>query len=266
MEWLRRASSALRVVSPERDRPDRPTSEAGRCELDRVEFGQPRRRGGRGPVLLAALALLALALLTAGCSVDGQATAGGSEDLTARSLAPADFPDHTATRLPAPAVPAALADLSGRPLHGSVTPAECTPRLISPDGAVVIVGPDPATSTATFTSAVVHVDDSLDQVTGLARRCPRTVTGSAPTAVTVVTTEVLPAPNRSGNQTAALRRTMTTGGAESPLITGTTGLMAQQDGIRVIVEYRHQGADEMSAEAGASLDALFDSAITAAFG
>ncbi|UVF77752.1 hypothetical protein [Gordonia mangrovi] len=213
-----------------------------------------------------AVALVTLAVLAVGCSVDGEATAGGSADLSARSVAPVDFPADSATRLPAPAVPGALADLTGRPLHGSVTPPDCTPRGVSADGAVVLVGPDPATSTATFTSAVAYADRPLDQVTGLARRCPRTITGSAPTAVTIVMTEVLPAPQRSGLATAALRRTMTTGGSESPLVTGTTSVMAQRDGVRVIVEYRHQGADPMSADAGASLNALFDSAVAAAFG
>lgn len=220
-----------------------------------------RRRVGWGPG-----ALVFLAILAVGCSVDGEATAGGSADLSARAVAPSDFPGATATRLPAPAVPGALADLTGRPLHGTVTPPDCTSRGVPSDGAVVLVGPDPATSTATFTAAVVHADVPLDQVTGLARRCPRTITGSAPTAVTITSTEVLPAPQRSGLSTAALRRTLATGGSASPLVTGTTSVIAQRDGIRVIVEYRHQGAGRMSADAGASLDALFDSAVEAAFG
>ncbi|MEE4022852.1 hypothetical protein V1Y59_07165 [Gordonia sp. PKS22-38] len=198
--------------------------------------------------------------------MDGEATSGGRQDLSPLAVAPADFPAGTATRLPAPAVPAALADLTGRPLHGSVDPADCTPHEVPADGAAILVGPDPATSTATFTAAVVHVDDRLAEVTELAGRCPRTTTGAAPTATSTVLTEVMPAPDRGSVDTSALRRRLTTGGGEAPLITATTTLLAQQDGIRVIVEYRQQGAGPMTAETGAELDALFDRAVTAAFG
>ncbi|AZG44173.1 hypothetical protein [Gordonia insulae] len=212
------------------------------------------------------IVLAAACLVIAGCTVDGQASAG-AVDLSPRAVPSTDFPGGSASRVPPPAVPGALADLTGRPLHGSVIPAQCTPAAVSADGAAVLVGPDPAASTATFTEAIVHADVPLDEVTALARRCPRTASGSSPTAMSAVITEVLPAPRRSGVATGAERRQLTTGGTGSSAITtSTTTLLAQRDGVRVIVEYRHQGAAPMSAQAGARLDALFSRAVDAAFG
>ena len=94
----------------------------------------------------------AVCLLMAGCSVDGQASAG-PEDLAGRAVSPADFPAGSASPVPAPAVPAALADLTGRPLHGSVAPMDCTPTAVPAAGGSVLVGPSPTNSSATFTSA-----------------------------------------------------------------------------------------------------------------
>lgn len=210
--------------------------------------------------------VVALCLALSGCSVDGQATAGAG-DLAEKSVSPRAFPGGTASRVPAPAVPAALADLTGRPMHGSVAPPECTPVAVSSDGAVVLVGPSPTIPTATFTSAVAHAGDTVDDVTELAGRCPHTTSGSAPTAESAVTTEVVPAPGRDAVQTGAIRRTISTGGpGAAPMITSTTTLMAQREDVRVLVDYRQQGGEAMSPEAGAQLDALFDAAVDAAFG
>lgn len=208
----------------------------------------------------------ALCTALSGCSVDGQATAGAG-DLAENAVSPSAFPAGTATRVPAPAVPGALADLIGRPLNGSVSPADCTPVALPSDGAVVLVGPSPTTPTATFTSAVAHAANSVDDVTELAGRCPHTTSGSVPTAASAVSTEVVPAPGRDSVQTGAIERTITTGGPGAPpMITSTTTLMAQREGVRVLVEYRRQGGGAMTPETGAQLDALFDDAVDAAFG
>ncbi|MGV9713408.1 hypothetical protein ACWDTI_22420 [Gordonia sp. NPDC003424] len=221
-----------------------------------------RRRPVLGPIVVLVACLAAMA-----CTVDGQAVAG-SADLTARSVTADDFPAG-ATRVPTPAVPDALADLTGHPLHGGVTPADCTPPAVSATGAVLYVGPDPATSTATFSTAVVHVSAALSGVIDQARRCPRYITGSAPTAASLVTTDVpaAPASTAPGVRTGALHRQSTTGATgSSAMVTTMDTLLAQKDGVRVLVEYRHQGNTPMSAAASGQLRSLFDKAVHAAFG
>ncbi|GAB88298.1 hypothetical protein [Gordonia rhizosphera] len=214
------------------------------------------------------IAALVAALAVLGCTVDGEAVAG-SPDLSSKSVSPDDFPGGSATQVPTAAVPAALADLTGHPLHGTVVPPDCLPAAVSADGAVVLVGADPATSTATFTSAVVDSSQTLRELTDQARRCPRYVVGSAPTAFSTVTTEVRDAPQQPRVSTAALTRLIATGGLDtsgsSSLSTSTTTLLAQRNDLRVIVEYRHQGAGPMSATATEQLDELFDKAVEAAF-
>ncbi|MFW0784802.1 hypothetical protein AAFP35_09785 [Gordonia sp. CPCC 206044] len=207
-------------------------------------------------------------LMVLGCTVDGEATAG-SPDLSSRSLTAADFPDGAASRVPATAVADALADLTGHRMHGDVVPPDCMPYAVSAEGAAVMVGPDPRTSTATFTSAVVRAGRGLSDVASQARRCPRYLAGSAPTAVSTVTTRVVPAPTQRGITTTGLQRDIATGGVEaagsSSTTTGTTTLMAQRNGVRVITEYRHQGGGAPSATTRKQLDALFDKAVDRAF-
>ncbi|MFW0797367.1 hypothetical protein AAFP30_26415 [Gordonia sp. CPCC 205515] len=221
-----------------------------------------RHRPVVGPLVVLAACLAAMACTT----VDGNAVAGSS-DLSAKSVAADVFPAG-ATRVPTPAVPGALADITGRPLHGTVTPADCTPPAVPSAGAVVFVGPDPATSTATFTTAVVHADQSLDDVVNQARRCPRFVSGASPTASSLVTTDVLPAPKVAGSvRTGAWQRQVTTGATgSSAMVTATKLLMAQRNGVRVLVEYRQQGSDPISSAASGQLNALFGNAVEAAFG
>lgn len=227
-----------------------------------------RTRAGRrrcpvvGPIVVLAACLAAMACTT----VDGHAVEG-SADLGAKSVSADAFPAG-ASRVPTPAVPGALADLTGHPLHGTVTPGDCTPPSVSSAGAVVYVGPDPATSTATFTTAVVHTDQSLTDVLAQARRCPRFVSGTTPTASSLVTTDVLPAPEIAGSaSTGAWQRQSTTGATGSAaMVTGTRMLMAQRHGVRVLVEYRHRGTGPISATASGQLDALFGNAVQSAFG
>ncbi|MGC4963767.1 hypothetical protein [Gordonia sp. DT101] len=225
-----------------------------------------KRHQLRRPVVLAPLLVGTAILVASGCTVDGQGVAGAA-DLSGDSVAASDFPGGSASRVPAPAVPAALADITGRPLHGSVTPPQCTPAGLPSDGAAVLVGSDPDDSTATFTSAVTRAGKSLADVTTQARNCPRVLSGSAPTATSLVTVQVLQAPKAQSVDTAGLRRQIATGNVgSSALTTGTTALMAQRRGVRVTVEYRHQGAEPMSARESDQLAALFDKAVDAAFG
>lgn len=208
--------------------------------------------------------LFAGCLTAMACTVDGKAVAGSS-DLSSRSVTADAFPAG-ASRVPGPAVTGALADLTGHPLNGGVTPADCAPPAVTSDGAVVYVGPDPTTSTATYSTAVVHARGSLGQVTDQARRCPRYVTGSSLAASTLVTTDVLDKPD-APVASAGVRRGLATGGGtgSSAVNTQITTLFAQKDNIRVIVEYRHQGDAPMSTQAAQRLHVLFGKAVAAAF-
>lgn len=218
-----------------------------------------------GPILVATT----LVSLSA-CSVDGEATAAA--DLTGRAVAAADFPGGSASRVPAPAVTDALADLAGLPTGGSVLPPDCTPPKLSADGAVVLVridgGGGPGGSTA-YTSALVHSRGSLSSVLDRGRRCPLTTAGTVPTAMSLVRTEVLAQPHSDvpGVRTGAIRRLVTTGGPGPSALTTTTVLrMAQKDGVRALVEFRHPGDRRETPSERARLNDLYGKAIRAAFG
>lgn len=215
--------------------------------------------------VLGSIVVIVAGLAVVGCTVDGEATAG-SANLSSRSVSAADFPGGSASRVPAPAVPDALADLTGHPLHESVMPAACLPEAVGSDGADVLVGNE---STGTFTSAVVNVNRPLADVTDQGRRCPTYVTGASPTAVSTVNTQVLPPPAPHTVPTTALHRVISTGGVggtgSSSLATGITTLLAQRNGVRVIVEYRQQGNGPVPAHTNAELGALFGKAVRAAF-
>lgn len=218
-----------------------------------------------GPILLATT----LVSLSA-CGVDGEATAAA--DLTSRAVDASDFPGGPASRVPTPAVRDALADLTGRPTRGNVLPPECTPAAVSADGAVVLVRiaqGGGSGGSAAYTSALVHADHDLRSVLDKARRCPATTSGTVPTAMSLVRTEVLqrPATPVLGVSTGSLRRLVTTGGPGPSALTTTTALrMAQKDGVRVLVEFRHPGDRPESPAELARLNTLFDKAIRAAFG
>ncbi|WP_040510524.1 hypothetical protein [Gordonia soli] len=214
-----------------------------------------------------AASALVVGLLVAGCSVNGDPV-GDESDLTARAVAASSFPSGPATRVPTPAVKDALADITGRPLRGDVSPAGCTPGAMRTESATVLVGASPqAGGVGTLTSAVVGTDESLADLTATARRCPVVTLGAGGGATTRVSTEVAPAPPTvDGVETTALRRSLQTGGDAAPLVTTVTLLIAQRDDVRVYVEERHQGAAPLTEEAGAALDRLFTASVSAAFG
>ncbi len=205
------------------------------------------------------------------CTVDGQASA--PEDLTSKSVTAADFPAG-ASKVPTPAVAGAVADITGRPLRGTVQPPGCTPKAVQ--DAVVWVGPDPASSAATFSTAVVHADEPLSALVDQAARCKSYVSGASPTASTQWTVVVDPAPAVGyGASGASVTRTGVTGGISAGSVTipmpnstttRTVTRLAQRDGTRVYVEYRWHTDTPMSAAVRNDLDELFTKAVRAAFG
>lgn len=211
------------------------------------------------------------AIAVVSCTVDGQASA--PEDLTAKSVSAADFPAG-ASRVPPPAVPGAMADITGRPLHGTLEPAGCTPKPV--EDAVVWVGMDPGTQDATFSSAVAHAGSPLQQLTAQAARCTSYTSGAMPTASTRWTSTLGAAPSvPSGVTGATIERTGITGGISAgsvtvpmpnSMTTRTRTLLAQRDATRVYVEYRWHSAAPLPATQRQQLDTLFARAVAAAFG
>lgn len=208
---------------------------------------------------------LAAAFLVASCSVDGDATQN-TADLSSRSVTAADFPVSGATRVPQNSVAYAIGDLIGRPANSPYDPPECQPAAVGSDGAVVYLGIVEA-DRASFTSAVVGVDDALSTVVDQARACPRATTGNATTATSKVQTRVSDAPEHpAGVDTAAVLRTVETGGDQAPLLTRTMTYIGQQGTVRVYCQYRWPSAGDISSEAKGQLGALFEKALRAAFG
>ena len=208
---------------------------------------------------------LAAAFLVASCSVDGDATQN-TADLSSRSVTAADFPVSGATRVPQNSVAYAIGDLIGRPANSPYDPPECQPAAVGSDGAVVYLGIVEA-DRASFTSAVVGVDDALSTVVDQARACPRATTGNATTATSKVQTRVSDAPEHpAGVDTAAVLRTVETGGDQAPLLTRTMTYIGQQGTVRVYCQYRWPSAGDISSEAKGQLGALFEKVLRAAFG
>ncbi|MFE0747368.1 hypothetical protein [Gordonia sp. NPDC058843] len=222
---------------------------------------------GRPLPTVAAAYLVAAALMVSACSISGE-PAASSPDLSARSVTAADFPAGAASRIPPPAVANALADVTGAPMPGQaateVSPPDCAPVPVSAEGAVAFLGPGPG-ERSTLTSIVAGVDTPLDDVVGLAERCPQTTTTTYGASSTI-TTEVLPPPPApDGVDTATIRRTTVTGGGVAST-TSALSLLGERDGVRVYTEYRWPAAGSVPQEASAALDELFVKAIAAAFG
>ena len=227
-----------------------------------------RRRGAVRSALATAFGFAVVTVLVtavAACTVGGEPTPVEAPDLSGQAVDTGVFPAG-ATRVPAPALPGVIADVTGRPLHGEADPARCTPAAVSVDGAAASSGPAGTGTAATLTSLIVSVSESLDQAESLLHRCGTYRTGTAGVATSTIRTEILPPPTASaGVDTLALRRTTTTGGEINPLVTSTTTLIGQRDGARVYVEYRASGGAAMPADAGTALDALFQASVAAAW-
>lgn len=206
--------------------------------------------------------MLGACVLVGACSVDGDAVAG-RPDLAPRGLTAADFGSGAAAPIPPPAVGDALADVIGRASApgAAVTPPGCAPAPIDSAGAYAILGPGRA-DRSTLTAAIAYADESLDAVAERVRRCPTYTTTLSQVAVT----EQPAPPAPEGVQTMAIARTITTGGPGAEMVTSTLTLIAQRDDVRIYVDYRRPGAEPVTPEAGADLDALFTKAVAAAFG
>lgn len=217
--------------------------------------------------LTAAACLVAAAVLLSACSVAGE-PAASSPDLSARSVTAEDFPEGAASRIPSSAVANALADVTGAPMPGQtgtrVSPPDCAPAPVSADGAVAFLGPGPG-ERSTLTTVVAGVDSPLEDVVDLAERCPQTTTTTFGASSTITTEVLPPPPGMDGVETAAIRRTIVTGGG-APMTTSALTLLGERDGVRVYAEYRWPTAGPVPADAAAALDALFVEANAAAFG
>lgn len=217
---------------------------------------------------MSAIAAAMAVLCLSACTIDGSPSARDA-DLAPRSVSADAFPDRVAGRVPTPAIEGAIADITGAPLGaGKVTPADCTPPTVSPDGAVAFVGHIDGGS-ASLSTLIAYAANPLTELTDTVSRCGEYRTGDERTATSTTRTELLPPPPaRDGVETAAIARTSTTGGASAPLVTSITTLIAQRDGVRVYVEYRGRAAQTpapMTAESGALLDELFTAAVSTAW-
>ncbi|WP_244331983.1 hypothetical protein [Gordonia polyisoprenivorans] len=194
---------------------------------------------------------------------DGQAVGNSAADLSARAVLPADFPVPGATRVPDTAVPFALAGVSGND-PAVAYPADCAPPAPSAAGAVVTSVIVAAGSTS-YTSAIARVHDGLAALLAQAGRCPETRTGGQQ-AGSIVATRIQPAPPApTGVGTAALHRTVFTGDITHSDATSSLTLLGQRGDVRVYAQYRWPGAGAIDPTAAQNLDALFTTAVAAAF-
>lgn len=211
------------------------------------------------------MAVTAAAVVLSACSVNVSGSATPQEDLTALALPADDFPYGPAQQIGPDQLPLVLADISGHPLHGRITPADCEPAELPATGAVVLVGPG-AVSAATLTEAIVRPGQSLADLTEQVTDCEQFTSGTGP-ATSEVTRRIETAPDGpAGTETAEVVITSTTGGAGAELTTTITSLIAQSGAIRLYVIDRRLADEGPTGEQREALDDLFDAAVARAFG
>ncbi|MFZ2512665.1 MAG: hypothetical protein WAW85_16410 [Gordonia sp. (in: high G+C Gram-positive bacteria)] len=209
-------------------------------------------------IVASVAAALAVALLTASCSLAGTPR---TLDYASRLL-PADaFPTGPATLIPAAQLPGIVADLTLRPLSGEVNPARCTPPAVQTDTAVAAAGPGPSPG-ATLTQLVVSAEDSLESFAAATAQCPSFRAGA--TGNQVVTTMITEEPVATGLNNALTRmrlvRTLGAGNTQTVM----EQWLAQQGEVRLMVVVRQLGsvsdADRQIAQA------FFDRAVAHVYG
>lgn len=203
------------------------------------------------------VAVVAVALLAAGCSVSGSPQP--VPDYSPLLLPGDRFPHGPGTAVPAPQVPGAVADITLRPLSGEVAPPECTPAAVDTSTAAVIVGPGPGEG-STLTELVVRTGESLDSAAAAARDCPVFTSGA--TGNQEVRTEVIDAPHDDdGVQRMHLTRTLTSPGSQTSVV--LEQWIGQRDAVRVVVQLR--SIEPMAAPERQAAEDFFSAAIAHAF-
>ncbi|GAA3960302.1 hypothetical protein GCM10022231_20300 [Gordonia caeni] len=204
------------------------------------------------------VAVVAVALLAAGCSVSG--TGQPVPDYTSLLVPGDSYPNGPGVQVPGPQVPGAVADITLRPLSGDVAPAECTPAAVDTETAAVMVGPGPAPG-STLTEMVVRTGESVSSLAAAARECPVFTSGA--TGTQEVRTQVTGEPRSDGGvERLRLTRTLTTAGSETAVV--LEQWVAQRGSTRVVVQVRSMApvgeAERQRAEE------FFTAAIDRAFG
>lgn len=208
--------------------------------------------------------VIAVAGAVAGCtqSVVGDPVAAPSSSATADldrlAIAPGQFPaDYPATRLPATQAADVLADLSGRPNGGSVTPSSCLPPALVADLGSTIVVTGQSSTGGNLTVVVTRAQTALADIADAIARCG-SYTVDMGAIRSTVRAEVLPPSPIDSQQSLAFRRTATSGRAPVTVSQTTTVLAAQNDGIRVYAAFVSFSGARVD---GAALDQVFTTAV-----
>ncbi|MGZ8179849.1 hypothetical protein ACXVUM_18135 [Williamsia sp. SKLECPSW1] len=212
----------------------------------------------------ALLATVAVALVAAGCaqSIDGDPVAAPSSsssvDIDRLAIRPEQFPaGYPATRLTSEQAATALADLSGRPNGGTVTPASCMPPQLVTDLASTVVVTGQSSDGGNLTVVVTRAQSPLADIADAVSRCG-SYTVDMGAVRSTVRAEILPASPIDSQQSTAFRRTSTSGRAPVTLSQTTTILAAQNDGVRVYAAYVSFSGARVD---GTALDQVFTTAV-----
>jgi hypothetical protein len=212
---------------------------------------------------LAVAAVLAVGVV-AGCaqSIDGAPVAAPSSastaDLDRLAITPDEFPTgYPATRLPSTQAADVLADLSGRPNGGTVTPSSCEPPALAADLGSTIVVTGQSQAGGNLTVVLTRAQSALAEIGDAVTRCG-SYTVDMGAIRSTVRAETLPPSPIDSQQSLAFRRTSTSGRAPVTVAQVTTVLAAQNDGIRVYAAYVSFSGGRID---GAALDQVFTTAV-----
>jgi hypothetical protein len=178
-------------------------------------------------------------------------------NLDALLLDPSVFPSpYQATVLPQQAAAAAAQDLDGIAADASVDPAGCKPRArgTAADSVALVVGTDNETR-STISVELTRVRDALADQRAQWEQCP-SVKATSNDVVSTVTTDLVPAPPIDADDTAAYRRTVTSGSGE--VTQSMLSLVAQKSDVRITATFMSFSGDTPDS---ATLDELFTQAV-----
>lgn len=216
------------------------------------------------------VATVTAVMVIAGCTteIDGDPTAAPatmvspnnsnqSADLREHSVTPADFPaGYTATEVTGGQLGALLADTAGVSADGTVDPPSCAPEQLPSDSgdALAFVATGAGANAGILTALSVLVDTPLSALEADLASCPSYTTDTMGAKATVTTTVLPPSPAQS-DESLAFRRVTSSGAMTQTM----TGLVGQNDGIRVYVTYVASGQRPPD---GMALDQLYTTAVT----
>lgn len=195
--------------------------------------------------------------VSAGSTTSPGAFPSQDVDVREKSVTAADFPPgYDATVVPSGDLAAVLADTAGFPVGSMVTPSTCapTPLPATSDEAMALVATGAAANAGILSAITVLTDSPLSELEAQLEACPTyTTTGGGATAT--VTTTVLPPSPAQSQESLAFRRVTASGAMTQTM----TGLVAQNDGVRVYVTVMAPGSGPVPD--GAALDALYTTAV-----